>query len=78
MSDKKFAIPMHGGTTIDTRSNKQPKGVIGYCAQRCGAGGRVWRLHTGRRKSWLTDTVQYRTARRLARDLNADLREKKA
>ena len=59
------------GIRINTRSNRQPPKAIGYAWEPCGAGGRVWRIHTGKRKSWVCDTVLVETAERMATALHA-------
>jgi len=59
------------GMRINTRSNRQPPKAIGYAWEPCGAGGRVWRIHTSKRKSWVCDTVLVETAERMATALHA-------
>ena len=73
--NKKNLTPsLHGDILINTRSNKQPRAVIGYAAEPAGlSGGRVWRLHKNGSASWLVDTVLLSTAESLAADGNEAL-----
>ena len=76
MKKKKLTPSLHGDIGIDTRSNRQPRNVIGYAAEPAGiSGGRVWRLHKGQRKSWLCDTVLLSTAENMAADGNIAITE---
>tara|TARA_R100001509_G_scaffold47796_1_gene25895 strand:- start:242 stop:484 length:243 start_codon:yes stop_codon:yes gene_type:complete len=64
---KNLTPSLHGDILINTRSNKQPRAVIGYAAEPAGlSGGRVWRLHKNGSASWLVDTVLLSTAESLA------------
>jgi len=71
---KNLTPSLHGDILINTRSNKQPRAVIGYAAEPAGlSGGRVWRLHKNGSASWLVDTVLLSTAESLAADGNEAL-----
>ena len=55
---------------LATRSNKQPRGIIGYASEPVHAGGRVWRIHKNGTKSWLCDTVTLFIAEEMAVELH--------
>ena len=68
---KEYRYSLHGDIKIHTRSNRQPAKAIGYAWEPVRSGGRVWRLHKNKRKSWLCDTVMVETAQRMAAELDA-------
>jgi hypothetical protein len=68
---KEYRYSLHGDIKIHTRSNRQPAKAIGYAWEPVRSGGRVWRLHKNKRKSWLCDTVMLETAQRMAEELDA-------
>lgn len=71
---KKLTPSLHGDILIDTRSNRQPRTVVGYEAQDAGiGGGRVWRLHKNGARTWLCDTLRADTAMEMAEALEASL-----
>lgn len=71
---KNLTPSLHGDIMINTRSNKQPRNVIGYAAEPAGVGGgRVWRLHKNGSTSWLVDTIMLSTAESIAADGNEEL-----
>ena len=71
MSKKKeYRYSLHG-LRINTRSNRQPPKAIGYAWEPVGSGGRVWRIHSGKPKSWMCDTVLVETAERMAKELDS-------
>ena len=67
---KEYRYSLHGDIKIHTRSNKQPRGVIGYAAEPVRSGGRVWRLHKNGTKSWMCDTVMLTIAEGMAAELH--------
>jgi hypothetical protein len=68
---KDLRYSLHGDIQIDSRSNKQPRGVIGYAAEPVRSGGRVWRLHKNGTKSWMCDTVTLFIAEEMADELHS-------
>ena len=68
---KDLRYSLHGDIQIDSRSNKQPRGVIGYAAEPVRSGGRVWRLHKNGTKSWMCDTVLLVSAQSMATALHS-------
>jgi hypothetical protein len=70
---KEHRYSLHGDIKIHTRSNRLPSKAIGYAWEPVRSGGRVWRLHTNKRKSWLCDTVMLSTAQEMVEDLSATL-----
>jgi|13_taG_2_1085334.scaffolds.fasta_scaffold35602_3 hypothetical protein len=72
---KKNMVPsLHGDIMINTRSNRQPRAVIGYAAEPAGpGGGRLWRLHANGSASWVADTVLFSTAESMATESNEAL-----
>ena len=70
---KEYRYSLHGDIKIHTRSNRQPAKAIGYAWEPVRSGGRVWRLHKNKRKSWLCDTVMLSTAQEMVEDLSATL-----
>jgi len=74
MKKKKLLPSLHGDLLIDTRSNRQPRNVVGYAAEPAGrGGGRVWRIHENGKTSWVCDTVLLSTAENFALDGNVEL-----
>tara|TARA_R100000008_G_scaffold46700_1_gene27550 strand:+ start:539 stop:784 length:246 start_codon:yes stop_codon:yes gene_type:complete len=68
---KRLTTSLHGDVMINTRSNRQPRGIIGYEAVDAGInGGRVLRLHKNGKVTWMLDTVSADAAMYLAEDLN--------
>ena len=67
---KDLRYSLHGDIKINSRSNKQPRGVIGYAAEPVRSGGRVWRLHKNGTKSWMCDTVVLSIAESMAAELH--------
>ena len=67
---KEYRYSLHGDIKIHTRSNRQPAKAIGYAWEPVRSGGRVWRLHNNKRKSWLCDTVMLSTAQEMVEGLN--------
>ena len=67
---KDYEFSLHGDILIHTRSNKQPRGIIGYASEPVHAGGRVWRIHKNGTKSWLCDTVTPYIAEEMAAELH--------
>ena len=67
---KDLRYSLHGDIQINSRSNKQPRGVIGYAAEPVRSGGRVWRLHKNGTKSWMCDTVVLSIAESMAAELH--------
>lgn len=68
---KDLRYSLHGDIQINSRSNKQPRGVIGYAAEPVRSGGRVWRLHKNGTKSWMCDTVLLVSAQSMATALHS-------
>jgi|TARA_R110002124_G_scaffold187884_3_gene355154 hypothetical protein len=72
---KTMTTSLHGDVMINTRSNRQPRGIIGYEAVDAGvSGGRVLRLHKNGKVTWLLDTVSADAAMFMAEDLNDAIR----